>query len=147
MIQVTVAEEVTEELIEALDQLIPQVSSGAPPGRDELTKIVDSPGAHLLVASSDVSGIVGSLTMTLYRIPSGLQARIDDVVVDAQARRSGVGQLLLVRAIEMANQARARSIGLTSRPSREDANRLYQKLGFVQRDSRLYRMTLDRPED
>ena len=142
MITVTEAQEVTGELVEAFDRLIPQLSTSAPPDRDALEQIVSSPVSHLLVASSDDGQVVGTLTLTMYRVPTGLQARIEDVVVDAQARRNGVAQLLTIKSIEMAVQAGAKAIGLTSKPSREEANRLYQKLGFVQRDTRVYQMRL-----
>lgn len=142
MITVTEALEVTDDLVEAFARLIPQLSTTAPPGRQDLELIVVSPVSHLLVASDADGQIVGTLTLTMYQVPTGLQARIEDVVVDARIRRNGVAQLLTIKSIEMASQAGAEAIGLTSRPSREEANRLYQKLGFVQRDTRVYQMTL-----
>jgi len=143
MITVSEAREVTDDLIDAFGRLIPQLSTTPPPDRGTLEQIVASPVSHLLVATGADEQIVGTLTLTMYRVPTGLQARIEDVVVDARVRRNGVAQLLTVKSIEMASQAGATAIGLTSKPTREEANRLYQKLGFVQRDTRVYQMSLE----
>lgn len=138
-IEVSEAVEVTPELVEAFAHLVPQLSSSAdPPGEGELQEIVASPATVLLVARSG-GGIVGSLTLALFRIPTGLRAWIEDVVVDEAARGHGVGEALNRRALEVAHERGARSVDLTSRPSREAANRLYQKLGFEARDTNVYR--------
>ena len=144
MIQVTEVADVTPELLEAFDRLTPQLSSSSPPPTSgELAEIVESPATVLLVAiDTDRLGadaIVGSMTLALFRIPTGLRAWIEDVVVDEVARGSGVGAALNVRALEIAAARGARSVDLTSRPSREVANRLYQRLGFVKRETNVYR--------
>jgi len=138
------AHEVTEELVEALARLVPQLSSSAdPPGREELSEIVGSPTTSLLVARID-GRIVGSLTLCVFRIPTGVRAWIEDVVVDADAQGSGVGAALNERAIELAHERDARSVDLTSRPTREAANRLYQRLGFERRETNVWRFRLSR---
>jgi len=86
---------------------------------------------------------VGSLTLVLFRIPTGLRAWIEDVVVDESARGKGVGQLMNEAAIAYARNAGAKTVDLTSRPSRDVANRLYQRLGFKKRDTNVYRYVLD----
>lgn len=143
-VEVSEATEVTPELIAAFEQLVPQLSSSSPPpGPEELAAIVASPATLLLVARDGPSGrIVGSLTLALFRIPTGLRAWIEDVVVDAAARGRGVGEALNRYALDRAREAGARTVDLTSRPSREAANRLYQRLGFVERDTNVYRYTL-----
>ena len=133
------AHEVTEELVEALARLVPQLSSSAdPPGREELTEIVGSPTTSLLVARID-GRIVGSLTLCVFRIPTGVRGWIEDVVVDVDARGRGVGAALNEQALKLGHELGARSVDLTSRPSREAANRLYQRLGFERRDTNVYR--------
>jgi ribosomal protein S18 acetylase RimI-like enzyme len=92
--------------------------------------------AQLLVARDP--HIVGVLTLTLYRVPTGLSARIDDVIVDTAARGHGVGEALTRDAIERARTAGARAVNLTSHPRREAANRLYQRVGFERRDTNVY---------
>jgi ribosomal protein S18 acetylase RimI-like enzyme len=134
---------VTPALVEGIAALVPQLSSTArPPTRRELEEIVASPATVLLVAS-DGPAVVGALTLVLVRIPTGLRAIIEDVVVDRSRRGQGIGEALTLEALERARAAGARSVDLTSRPSREAANRLYERLGFVRRDSNVYRYPLE----
>jgi ribosomal protein S18 acetylase RimI-like enzyme len=136
------ATEVTPELISAFELLIPQLSSSnPPPTSSELQKIVSSDSSTLFVARVD-GKIVGSLTLAIFRIPTGVRAWIEDVVVDGSARGHGVGEALNQAALSEARAQGAVTVDLTSRPSREAANRLYQRLGFVQRDTNVYRFTL-----
>jgi len=139
---VAVAQAVDDELVEAMARLVPQLSSSSPaPSAAHLAEIVASPASQLLVARLD-GRIVGSLTLVLFRIPTGLRAWIEDVVVDASARGSGVGEALNRFALDEARRAGATTVDLTSRPSREAANRLYRRLGFVQRETNVYRYDL-----
>ncbi len=132
---------VTDELRAAMARLLPQLSRSAPvPGERELAEIVASPATVLLVAR-DGDAIVGSLTLVLFRIPTGVRAWIEDVVVDESARGAGVGEALTLAALERAADAGARTVDLTSRPSREAANRLYRRLGFELRETNVYRWT------
>jgi len=103
---------------------------------------VASDSVVLLVAVSE-RVIVGALALVLFRIPTGLRAWIEDVVVDEVARGRGVGEALNRAAIERARAAGARTVDLTSRPSREVANRLYRRLGFVERETNVYRRVID----
>ncbi len=136
------ATEVTPELISAFELLIPQLSSSNPPPQSsELQEIVSSDSSVLFIARIDAK-IVGSLTLATFRIPTGLRAWIEDVVVDSSARGHGVGEALNQAALAEARGRGAVTVDLTSRPSREAANRLYQKLGFVQRETNVYRFTL-----
>lgn len=133
---------VDDALVEALAGLIPQLSqSSPPPTLAELSEIVDSPHSTLFVAELD-GRIVGSLTLATYRIPTGLKAWIEDVVVDGSARGHGVGESLSAAAIEDARRRGAKNVTLTSRPSREAANRLYQRIGFQPYPTNIYRYTL-----
>jgi ribosomal protein S18 acetylase RimI-like enzyme len=138
-VHVEVVERVSDELVEAFERLVPQLSSSVPtPGAEALERIVAFPGNRLLVAR-DEGAIVGTLTLVLFPIPTGLRARIEDVVVDQAARGRGVGASLSLEALRLAAEAGARSVDLTSRPSREAANRLYRRLGFRRRESHVYR--------
>lgn len=139
---------VTPETVEAIGQLIPQLSSSAViPTAKHLENLIASSAARLLVARDPNQNdrIVGTLTLVLFRIPTGLRAWIEDVVVDESARRRGVGELLCRAAIERARSAGARNVDLTSRPERKAANRLYQRLGFSLRETNLYRYSLEQP--
>jgi ribosomal protein S18 acetylase RimI-like enzyme len=140
------ARSVTPELARAMAELIPQVSESAPlPSEDELETIVSSPVTRLLLARDEAGSIVGTLTLVAFRIPTGVGAWIEDVVVDERARRRGVGEALIRSAIELAEQSGARHLNLTSRPDREAANRLYRRLGFDQRETNVYRLMLPAP--
>ena len=134
------AKAVTPELVAAFRQLTPQLSQSAPaPGGAELAEMVRSPATILLMARDPEKGIVGSLTLVLFRIPTGVRAWIEDVVTDEASRGRGVAEILCREALNRASAAGARTVDLTSRPSREGANRLYRRLGFVPRDTNVYR--------
>ena len=143
MVTIRVAEVADEKLVAAYQRLTPQLSSSSPaPTADELAEIIRSDSATVLIAEDDKGDILGSMTLVLFRIPTGVRAWIEDVVVDIEARGMGIGQALNEYAIQMAEQAGAKTIDLTSRPSREAANRLYQRLGFVARETNIYRYTI-----
>jgi ribosomal protein S18 acetylase RimI-like enzyme len=131
---------VSADLTAAIGRLVGQLSASAtPPTDDQVREVVDSPSTRFLVARDDDSAIIGSLTLVLFRIPTGMRAWIEDVVVDEAARRRGVGEALSREALRLASEAGARSVDLTSRPSRTAANRLYRRLGFEERETTVYR--------
>jgi ribosomal protein S18 acetylase RimI-like enzyme len=145
-VQIIEAAEVTPELVAAFERLIPQLSSSNPaPTETELAAICESEASVLLLAvdRDAADHILGSLTLAWFRIPTGVRAWIEDVVVDEAARGHGVGDLLNRAALDRARELGAKTVDLTSRPSREAANRLYQRIGFVARDTNVYRFTLD----
>jgi ribosomal protein S18 acetylase RimI-like enzyme len=132
----------TDDVIAACHRLIPQLSSSSKPiTREELSEIVLGESTVLFAARSD-GEIVGLLTLAIFRIPTALRAWIEDVVVDERARGKGVGGALNQAALAEAKRRGAKTVDLTSRPSREAANRLYQRLGFVRRDTNVYRYDL-----
>ena len=134
------AARVDDELVEALARLVPQLSRRSPgPTRRELEEIV---ATQTLLVARDRDRILGALTLVLYRIPTGLRARIEDVVVDEAARRRGIGEALTREAVDRARAAGAQHVDLTSHPSREAANRLYLRLGFERRETNAYRLEL-----
>jgi ribosomal protein S18 acetylase RimI-like enzyme len=149
-VQIIEATQVTPELLEAFGRLIPQLSSSNPPPTEtELAAICESEASVLLLAvDRDVDDqILGSLTLAWFRIPTGVRAWIEDVVVDEAARGHGVGELLNRAALDRARELGAKTVDLTSRPSREAANRLYQRIGFVARDTNVYRFSLVASEE
>ena len=131
------------EVVQALRRLIPQLSQSAPTVEAyDLESIVTAPDTTLFVARSD-AGIVGTLTLVLFRSPSGARGWIEDVVVDVAVRGQGVGEALVDAAIALARKASSRTLDLTSNPKREGANRLYVRCGFVQRETNVYRFSLE----
>jgi ribosomal protein S18 acetylase RimI-like enzyme len=162
VIRVSALREVPDDLVSAVHRLLPILSTSArPPSGAEIEEIVTSPATTLLVARDDgktmegedvpgraVDGeggqgtIVGMLTLVVFRIPTGIRAWIEDVVVDSSVGRRGVGEALTRAAVDLAGTYGAETVELTSRPSREAANRLYQKVGFEPRQTNVYRYRL-----
>jgi ribosomal protein S18 acetylase RimI-like enzyme len=136
---VEVVQKVTDELVEAFGRLLPQLSRSAPAlDAAALGTLATRPGNSLLIARVD-GRIVGTLTLVVFPIPTGTRAWIEDVVVDGSARGHGVGAALTTEAVRLARAAGARTVDLTSRPSRAAANRLYERLGFEVRETKVYR--------
>lgn len=133
--------EATDELLAALEHLIPQLGgSKVSLSRDELASLINSDASSLLIARypNESSEIVGVLTLTIYRVPTGIRSIVEDVIVDERFRRKGIAQALMSRAIELAREAGAGGVSLTSNPRRGEANLLYQKLGFLKRETNSY---------
>lgn len=136
------AKEVNDELVEAFKCLVPQLSSSAKvPGREEIQELVDSEAVILLMAR-DEGKLLGMLSLIVFRIPTGVRGWIEDVVVDQEARGKGIGEALTRAALDRAKELGVKTVDLTSRPSREAANRLYQRVGFQPRQTNIYRYTI-----
>jgi len=133
--------EVTEELQKAMQRLIPQLGvHKIPPTLQELNQIIKSESSMLLAARyPDENGaITGVLSLTIYRVPTGIRSIIEDLVVDKKTRRRGIGEALVRHAIELAREVGADGVSLTSNSQREEANQLYQSLGFDLRKTNPY---------
>tara|TARA_Y100000815_G_C12976763_1_gene362563 strand:- start:6 stop:461 length:456 start_codon:yes stop_codon:yes gene_type:complete len=142
-IRIVEATGVDDALVSVMARLVPQLSrSNSPPDAATLEAIVGSEASVLLLALDEEGAVVGSLTLALFRIPTGLRAWIEDVVVDEAARGRGIGEALNREAIGRARAEGATTVDLTSRPSREAANRLYRRLGFEERATNVYRLAL-----
>ena len=141
-IEIKACRSVSDELEEAMNHLIPQLSqSSLPPSRPDLEEIIDNSDNTLLAAFFE-GRIVGCLMLVMFRIPTGLRARIEDVVVDETVRGNRIAERLSIEALKLARISGARNVDLTSRPTRVAANRLYMRMGFELRDSNVYRYTL-----
>lgn len=140
------ASEVTDELLDALQRLIPQLSAHrAAPTQDELIKLVNSESSTLLIARypDEKNAIVGMLTLVIYRVPTGIRSIIEDVVVDGSMRRRGIAEALVRRAMELAREVGASGVSLTSNSQRVAANHLYQSMGFKRRETNAYSYDLE----
>ncbi|HEY2443937.1 MAG TPA: GNAT family N-acetyltransferase [Streptosporangiaceae bacterium] len=148
-VTVEVLAEATDEAVKAFARLIPQLSRSAPaPDRAALGRVVGAGSNTVLIARAEPAAgtaapgeIVGTLTLAVFPIPTGTRAWIEDVVVDEAARGQGAATALTLEALRLAHESGARTVDLTSRPSRVAAGRLYERLGFEQRNTRLYRYT------
>lgn len=139
------ATELTEELYWACQRLVPQLTSNnPPPTRQELTLLISSESSVLFFArhSGYKNEMIGLATLVLYRVPTGLRAYVEDLVVDEKARSRRIGESLIRACLERAREAGASQVMLTSNPSRLAANRLYQRIGFELRKTNVYRYSL-----
>jgi ribosomal protein S18 acetylase RimI-like enzyme len=145
VLTVSPATDATPEVVAAMGRLLPLLSRSAPaPSAEDVREMIVSPATTLFLARDGEDGpIVGTLTLVVFRIPTGVRAWIEDVIVTEDARGQGCGQALNRAALAAAAAAGARTVDLTSRPSRDAANRLYQRMGFVQRDTNVYRYELN----
>lgn len=141
--QIEIVTKADVELHAAFQRLVPQLTNThSPPTLDELTALLRDASSTLVVARDDNGAIVGALNLTVYRVPTGIRSIIEDVVVDISARGQGIGEELMLRAIEIAREKGAAGITLTSNPTRVAANKLYVRLGFQKRDTNAYQMSL-----
>ncbi len=122
----------------ALASLMPQLSSAPAPDAADLTRICADRRVVVLLARLD-GEVVGSLTLVVFELLTGVRSWIEDVVVDEARRGAGIGMALVTEALRLATEAGARSVDLTSRPSREAANRLYERAGFRRRETNVWR--------
>jgi GNAT superfamily N-acetyltransferase len=133
--------EISDELVDALHYLMPQLSSSiTPPSKTDLQDIINSSASHLFIAMTDSQprNIVGTVSLAVYRIPFGLKAWIEDMVVDENVRGQGIGTKLMNAALTRAEELGVHKVFLTSAPARLAANRLYQHLGFINITTNVY---------
>jgi ribosomal protein S18 acetylase RimI-like enzyme len=131
-----------EKTLRAVNELIPQLSQSASVMNEmQLRRLVESQATKLYFAQEG-DLVLGMLSLVVFSIPTGTKAWVEDVVVAQVARGKGVGMALMNHALAVAKNAGAKSVDLTSRPSREAANKLYQKLGFTARETNVYRLTV-----
>lgn len=141
--QIEIAAQADDELYEAFQRLVPQLTqNNPPPSPDFLQILLREDSSTLLVARDETRRIVGALNLTVYRVPTGIRSIIEDVIVDQSARGQGIGEALMQRAIEIAKEKGASNIALTSNPIRAAANRLYLRMGFQKRETNAYQMKL-----
>ena len=137
--QIEIVTKADKELREAFQRLVPQLTNNnPPPSLDQLTALVESGSSTLMVARDTYGQIIGALTLAVYHVPTGIRSIIEDVIVDQSGRGQGIGEALTRRALEVAKEAGAAHVTLTSNPRREAANRLYQRMGFAKRETNAY---------
>jgi len=121
--------------------LMPQLTQKTVAGKEELAEIIACEYS-VLVTACEGGGVVGMLTLVLYRTPTGLRGRIEDVIVDEPLRGKGIGEAMVRYAIGIAAERKAGCVDLTSRPERKAAQRLYENIGFKKHETNVYRYPL-----
>lgn len=145
--QVEALTRVDDEVVEAFGRLVPQLSSSAPPvSQADLEAVIAHDATTVFIARDDAGAVIGTMSLVLFPIPTGVRAIIEDVVVDETARGTGAVEALNAAALDHARAHGARTVDLTSRPSRAAANRVYARLGFEQRDTNVWRFELEASE-
>ena len=132
----------TEALVELLAGgalTVPETRPG--PGVDlnayraAVAEIVSSPSSDILVAVAVAGGrVVGMCQLITFRhlqAQGGLCAELESVHVSAEHRSGGIGGLLVEAAVRRASDAGCYRVQLTSNAERTDAQRFYQRHGFV----------------
>lgn len=134
--------QIDESTQEAFKKLIPQLTGDENryPTIEDLQKVIQSENTMVFVAREN-DRILGTTTLVLYRLPSGIKGWIEDVVVDEAARGKGVSVALMNHVLDVAREKGLQKVDLSSQPFREAANNLYQKLGFELRKTNVYRFS------
>ena len=142
MVEIIEISEASNEILSQVNGLLPQLSKSASPlSLESLDILAKSESTNLFVAKEGKK-VWGMLSLVLFSIPTGTKAWVEDVVVDSSARGKGIGNALMNHALNKVREKRGKSIDLTSRPSRETANKLYQSLGYQKRETNVYRLSL-----
>ena len=140
-LRIEVAKQASPALLRAVTSLLPQLtSSGRTMTAAELNTMMASPVATLLIAK-DEDEIIGMISLAIVQMPTGLRSYLEDLVIDSSYRRRGAAMMLVQAAIDLAREAGARTLDMTSRPSRAGAILLYERVGFRRRDTNAFRYT------
>ncbi len=135
----TLSDSQIADLLELMKELNPDIPVTAEMQR----RAVGAPGTRIFIAEDDAKRIVGCATLCVYESPTGRKASVEDVVVLSSCRGQGIGRTLLQRIIDFAGSKLSPiDLRLTSSPARVEANALYQALGFEQRETNVYKMSL-----
>jgi ribosomal protein S18 acetylase RimI-like enzyme len=139
MIEISEIQQADEAVLTSVNRLLPQLSKSAKLiDIKQLNRLTESECTRLYFAKEGTE-VLGMLSLVVFPIPTGIKAWIEDVVVDERARGKGVGKALMKKALAEAGNLGTKSIDLTSRPSRETANKLYQSIGYQERETNVYR--------
>jgi ribosomal protein S18 acetylase RimI-like enzyme len=141
-VEISQATEVTDELYQACQRLVEQLTdNNPPPTRQQLVEMLVSQSSILYLARHPDFGdeIIGMATLVIYVVPTGVRGYIEDVVVDERARGSRIGEELMRVCLERAEREGAPQVMLTCNPGRTAANRMYKRIGFDLRKTNVYR--------
>lgn len=144
-IKIVEVEKISKNILESLQKLLPQLSTNYKSfDHNDLGEILNADSTRLFIAcdSAAENEIVGTYTLVIFRIPTSKTIRIEDVIVDEKRRGKGIGKAMMNHAMKFAKNAGIDKIELTSHPSRIEANKLYQSLGFTKIDTNVYRIRI-----
>lgn len=119
------------EAISTLQTQIYRVKELAPNANRILEDQIKSPACDVLVADDD-GKIVASGLLYYIDIPARGRpfALMEGLVVDSRSRNQGIGSAMIAELIRLARRRDCYKLIFTSGFDREDAHKLYEKLGF-----------------
>lgn len=124
-----------------VNTLLPQLTERGSLTWDDFCAIIQSPTDELaLLYHRDK--IVGMIALCYTLSPTGRKAWIEDVVIDEKYRGRGLSHHLISWAKTQAATQGVSKLQLTSRPSRLEANALYQSENFQLRTTNVYQYEL-----
>lgn len=150
-IKIKVFKKITTKALHQVNHLLSQLSlTNTPPTPltyGQFTSLLGQQQVFFLTAMSSTDAkamIIGFLMVYVVRIPSGLVAVAEDLIIDKPYRKWGVGRFLMEYAIMLAEKKGARHISLRTNPQRIEANKLYEQMGFHLVTTNFFRINLPR---
>jgi len=145
--QITELRSYNNSQFENLKHLMTELSDRVVLTTSDLDNVLADANAHLYVIV-DADKIIGCATLCYFHSPTGAKASVEDVVVSTEYRGQHFGRQLVEHLIDEAKKyANAKNcsveLHLTSNPKRVVANKLYQALGFVRKETNCYRMRVE----
>jgi GNAT superfamily N-acetyltransferase len=107
-------------------------SPGARRMRRAFQAMLDNPDHTILVAVKE-GQILGAIHVLIFRhLARTLRpmAIVENVIVDANSRRAGIGEKLMAAAIQLARRQNCYKLSLTSNRGRRPAHRFYEGIGW-----------------
>jgi len=147
---VEVLRELSPQDVEDFARLLPQLTDHSDTDlsviEDKLSRAIYADDTEIAVIRNENGRIQATATANICRIPTGEKGWIDDVVTDRDYGGLGYAGLLIVRLHNWFTDMGVDASNLTSNPERLTAGRLYEKLGYEQRKTRVYRANLVTPQ-
>lgn len=134
----------TDRQIEDILTLMQELTSSITVTAEMLQIAVSSDNTHFFAMVEDDGRIVGCASLCVFNSPTGRKASVEDVVVLSSCRGLGYGRKLMEYVIDYAkNELAPIELHLTSNPKRVSANALYKAVGFEQRETNVYEMSIE----
>jgi len=138
----TVDEKTAHEISSLMKQHVPNLPELS---KEYFKKMVNDPRVKIFIALNQENQIIGITTMITYHKVDGIyKAYVEDVVVNENDRRKGIGKALTNKVLETARAMKINTVHLTSHPIRIAANLLYKKMGFKIYGTNYYTYEVDR---
>jgi len=108
----------------------------------KLTEIISESKDLYILCVWEGPEILGMASLAIYKVLSGKKGLIEDVVVDQKHRRKGVARILMEKLIQLGQEQDLDQLMLYTGFHRKPAQQLYERCGFVRKDSYQYILNL-----